>query len=204
MYTFWRTMVGGDLAFGPLIWFNQGSMAFIGDYNIAFVNSERWLAKSRVEITLCQHGKYKTHFPYWYTVISTLAKIGKTRNCMCENTPPCGRRVSTQFLVFPISTRVDITVYQHGNVLYFLNITLEKCIFLYFLTHFDLLDLCLWLRGDIVLDFCVVAISYNTLQQVARDNFGILQTLKFCVVKASWVFTTCRLIYLDWRSFNFL
>ena len=26
----------------------------------------------------------------------------------------------TQFLVFPISTRVDITVYQHGkNVLYF-------------------------------------------------------------------------------------
>ena len=34
--------------------------------------------------------------------------------------PPCGRRVSTQFLVFPISTRVDITVYQHGkNVLYF-------------------------------------------------------------------------------------
>ena len=27
-------------------------------------------------------------------------------------TPPCGRRVSTQFLVFSISTRVDITVYQ--------------------------------------------------------------------------------------------
>ena len=32
--------------------------------------------------------------------------------------------VSTQFLVFPISTRVDITVYQHGNVLYFLNINI--------------------------------------------------------------------------------
>ena len=31
-----------------------------------------------------------------------------------ENTAPCGRRVSTQFLVFPISTRVDITVYQYG------------------------------------------------------------------------------------------
>ena len=28
------------------------------DYNIAFVNSERWLAKSRVDITLCQHGKF--------------------------------------------------------------------------------------------------------------------------------------------------
>ena len=27
---------------------------------------------------------------------------------LCENTPPCGRRVSTQFLVFPISTRVDM------------------------------------------------------------------------------------------------
>ena len=26
---------------------------------------------------------------------------------LCENTPPFGRRVSTQFLVFPISTRVD-------------------------------------------------------------------------------------------------
>ena len=29
---------------------------------------------------------------------------------LCENTPPCGRRVSTQFFVFPISTRVDITI----------------------------------------------------------------------------------------------
>ena len=37
-----------------------------------------------------------------------------------ENTPPCGRRVSTQFLVFPISTRVDITVYQHGQCFIFL------------------------------------------------------------------------------------
>ena len=37
-----------------------------------------------------------------------------------ENTPPCGRRVSTQFLVFPISTRVDITVYQHGKCFIFL------------------------------------------------------------------------------------
>ena len=29
-----------------------------------------------------------------------------------ENTLPCRRRVSTQLLVFPISTRVDITVYN--------------------------------------------------------------------------------------------
>ena len=67
-------------------------------YNIAFVNSEHWLAKSRVDITLCQHGKFPAtlllkffvlyykrnikHFPRWYTVISTLVKIGKTRNCV--------------------------------------------------------------------------------------------------------------------------
>ena len=39
---------------------------------------------------------------------------------LCENTPLCGRRVSTQFLVFPISTRVDISVYQHGKCFIFL------------------------------------------------------------------------------------
>jgi hypothetical protein len=58
-------------------------------YNIAFVNFERWLAKNRVDITenfflyisLCYIiKKYKTFFPYWYTVISTLVEIGKTRN----------------------------------------------------------------------------------------------------------------------------
>ena len=33
-------------------------------YNIAFVNSERWswLAKSHVDITLCQHGKFPATF----------------------------------------------------------------------------------------------------------------------------------------------
>ena len=31
-------------------------------YNIAFVNSERWLAKSRVDITLCQHGEFPATF----------------------------------------------------------------------------------------------------------------------------------------------
>ena len=41
---------------------NQFLMLFdnfqISIYDIAFVNSERWLAKSRVGITLCQHGKF--------------------------------------------------------------------------------------------------------------------------------------------------
>ena len=39
---------------------------------------------------------------------------------LCGNTTPAGRSVFNKFRVFPISTSVDITVYQHGkNVLYF-------------------------------------------------------------------------------------
>ena len=39
---------------------------------------------------------------------------------LCGNTTPEGGSVFTQFQVFPISTSVDITVYQYGkNVLYF-------------------------------------------------------------------------------------
>ena len=45
-------------------------------YNMAFVNSERLLAKSRVDITLCQHGKFPATFPLkffvlYYTVAQT-------------------------------------------------------------------------------------------------------------------------------------
>ena len=55
-----------------------------------------------------------------YTVISTQLEIGKTRNCVETRRPQGGVRVFTQFRVFPISTSVDITVYQYGkNVLYF-------------------------------------------------------------------------------------
>jgi hypothetical protein len=67
-----------------------------GCYNIAFVNSERWLAKSCVHITQCLHGNvgkflylyffvlyYKTNikhfFPDWNTCsYINLAEIGKT------------------------------------------------------------------------------------------------------------------------------
>ena len=76
-----------------------------------------------------------------------------------------------------------------------MNITLDKRILLYFLTHFNLLDLCLWLRGDIVLDVRIVAISCNPLQQVARDNLGILQTLKICLVEA------CRHMCFDHQKY---
>ena len=57
--------------FGNWVWFLQNQCNLniswllicldnttITYYNIAFVNSECWLAKSRVDITLCQHGKF--------------------------------------------------------------------------------------------------------------------------------------------------
>ena len=94
------------------------------------------MAKSRVAITLCQHGKfpatlllkffvlyYKRNIKLFsvliYSYINTRENWKNSK--LSENTPPCGRRVSTQFLVFPISTRVDITVYQHGKCFIFLN-----------------------------------------------------------------------------------
>ena len=55
---------------------------------------------------------------------------------------------------------------------------MEKSIFLYFLTHFNLLDF-----GQE--DFWAIAIYRNTLQQVVRDNFVILQTSKIYLFKAS-------------------
>ena len=104
-------------------------------YNIAFVNSERGLAESRVDITLCQHEKfpatpllkffvlnYKRNIKHFSVLIHSYINTRQNwkNSKWCENTPPCGRRVSTQFLVFPISTRVDITVYQHGKCFIFL------------------------------------------------------------------------------------
>ena len=66
--------------------------------------------------------------------MSTLVEIGKTRNCVKTlRSPPFGRRVSTQFLVFPISTSVDITVYistvyQHGKCFIFVKCNLsDEC-----------------------------------------------------------------------------
>ena len=54
-----------------------------------------------------------------YSYINTRGSWANSK--LYENTPPFGRRVSTQFLVFPISTRVDITVYQHGKCFIFVN-----------------------------------------------------------------------------------
>jgi hypothetical protein len=61
----------------------NGWLLYIHNYNIAFVNSERWLAKSCVDITQCQRGNVRIFlslyiFPYWYIVISTHSwELGK-------------------------------------------------------------------------------------------------------------------------------
>ena len=103
---------------------------WIYNYNIAFVNSERWLAKSRVDITLCQHGKFPAtlllkffvlyykrnikHFPCWYTVMSTRVKIGKTRNCV-ETRRPQGGVFSHNFEFFQFSHNFEF--FQSNNSL---------------------------------------------------------------------------------------
>jgi hypothetical protein len=101
-------------------------------YNIAFVNSERWLAKSRVDITQCQHGNvgkflslcffvlyYKTNIKHFFRIDIQLYqhsrwKLGKLEIVWKHS------YFSTQILVFPISTRIDITVYQHGKCFTFI------------------------------------------------------------------------------------
>jgi hypothetical protein len=52
-----------------------------------------------------------------YSYINTSGNLENEK--LCGNTTPLGRSVFTQFRVFPISTSVDITIYQYGkNVLY--------------------------------------------------------------------------------------
>ena len=52
-------------------------------------------------------------------------EIGKTRNCVKTLRPP-----GVVFLVFPISTRVnvDTTIYQHGKLFIFQQILLPECV----------------------------------------------------------------------------
>ena len=61
--------------------------------------------------------KYKTFFRIDIPISSHVLYLKNSK--LCENTPLCGRPVCTQFLVFPISTGVDITVCQHANVVNF-------------------------------------------------------------------------------------
>ena len=55
-------------------------------------------------------------------------KLNWKNSKLYENTPPCGRRVSTQFLVFPISSRVDVTIYQYGKCFIFVKCWLEDLV----------------------------------------------------------------------------
>ena len=75
---------------------------------------------------------------------------------LCENTPPFGRRVSTQFLIFPISTRVDTTVYQHGKCFIFVNYKILNC---YYRIH-------LWKRGEGLLHACISSLEQKSFALV--------------------------------------
>ena len=106
------------------------------DNNIAFVNSERWLAKSRVDITLCQHGKFPTTLLlkffvlYYKRNIKHFFRIGiqlyqhswklEKLEIVWKHSAlraSCFHTISR----FPNSTRVDVTVYQHGKCFIYLN-----------------------------------------------------------------------------------
>ena len=95
---------------------------------------------------------------------------------LCENTPPCGRRISTQFLVFPISTRVDITLYQHGKCFPFL-----KCYARENLPHLSQkLSALISTRNTNIytkirkLHMAIFSVIYN----ISPPNFAILPSLR--------------------------
>jgi hypothetical protein len=70
---------------------------------------------------------YKTNIKLFSVLIySYINTRGNWENSkLFGNTPPFGRRVSTQFLVLPISIRVDITVYQHGKCFVFVKCQID-------------------------------------------------------------------------------
>jgi hypothetical protein len=71
-------------------------------YNIAFVNSERWLAKSRIDITQCQHGNVRKFLPLYFFVLYYKTKIKLFPYWYLRNRKhfPCFYRV--------IETRVEV------------------------------------------------------------------------------------------------
>ena len=80
-------------------------------YNIAFVNSERWLAKSRVDITLCQHGKFPATLLLKFFVLYNKRSIKHFFRIGIQLYQHSWKLekleiVWKQFLVFPISTRI--------------------------------------------------------------------------------------------------
>jgi hypothetical protein len=67
---------------------------------------------------------YKTNIKHFFRVDIQLYqhswKLGKLE-IVLKHSALRASCFHAQFVVFPISTRVDITVYQHGNVLYLFN-----------------------------------------------------------------------------------
>ena len=93
--------------------FNQ-SFCKLAETVGAGVGYKKVFARVLYAFTSC---KITTFFVYSiYSYVNTRRNWKNSK--LCENTPPFGRLVSSQFLVFPISTRVDITVYQHGKMFY--------------------------------------------------------------------------------------
>ena len=62
--------------------------------------------------------KYKTFSVLIYSYINTSGNWENEK--LCGNTMPEGQSVFTQFRVFPISTSVDITIYQYRKYVLYL------------------------------------------------------------------------------------
>ena len=78
--------------------------------NIAFVNSERWLAKSRVDITLCQHEKFPATLLLKFFVLYYKRNIKHFFRIDIQLYQHSRKLEKLEIFVFPISTRVDITI----------------------------------------------------------------------------------------------
>jgi hypothetical protein len=93
----------------------QAVIPILNDFPVVSIpNNERYVFVSIVfEGTF---NKYKTFSVLIYSYINMSGNWENEK--MCGNTTPEGRSVFTQFRVFPISTSVDIIVYQYGKMLY--------------------------------------------------------------------------------------
>ena len=81
---------------------------------------------------LCKYdifNKYKTFSVLIYSYINTSGNWENEK--LCGNTTPEGQSVFTQCRVFPISTSVDITLYQYEKMFYIY----EKMFYIYVLSR---------------------------------------------------------------------
>jgi hypothetical protein len=114
---------------------------------LAFVNSERWLAKSRVDITQCQYGNVGKFLSLYFFVLYYKTNI-KHFFCIDIQLYQYSWKLGELEFVFPISTRVDITVYKHGKCFIFVTYKILNC---YYRIH-------LWKRGEGLLHACISSI----------------------------------------------